>query len=99
MNLKRILFTCAPLASLVALPLATVSCNKEKTEEQKLAEEYVNLCEEGQKLHPDDPRWLENMLKLHLVDREILEFDKDKQDAINKEIERLFKERNTQPLA
>ncbi|MHA3825821.1 hypothetical protein [Mycoplasma sp. BRA285] len=99
MNLKRILFTCAPLASLVALPLATVSCNKEKTEEQKLAEEYVNLYEEGQKIRPDDPRGLENMEKLNEVERKILKLGRDKQDAINKEVERLFKERNIQPLA
>ncbi|MHA3802041.1 hypothetical protein [Mycoplasma sp. VS30B] len=99
MNLKRILFTCAPLASLVALPLAAVSCNKEKTEEQKLAEEYVNLYEEAQKIRPDDPRGLENMEKLNEVERKILKLGRDKQDAINKEIERLFKERNIQPLA
>ncbi|MHA3828800.1 hypothetical protein [Mycoplasma sp. Z1473D] len=99
MNLKRILFTYAPLVSIVALPLAAVSCNKEKTEEQKLAEEYVNLYEEGQKNRPDDPRGLENMEKLNEVERKILKLGRDKQDAINKEIERLFKERNIQPLA
>ncbi|MHA3838936.1 hypothetical protein [Mycoplasma sp. VS1572C] len=63
MNLKRILFTCTPLVSIVALPLAAVSCNN-KTEEQKLAEEYVNLYAEAQKIRPGDPKGFEIMSKL-----------------------------------
>ncbi|MHA3796275.1 hypothetical protein [Mycoplasma sp. Z463D] len=99
MNLKRILFTCAPLASLVALPLAAVSCNKEKTEEQKLAEEYVDLYAEAQKIRPGDSKGLEYMEKLEAWGRKVAKFDQDKQEAIRKEVERLFKERNIQPLA
>ncbi|MHA0273019.1 hypothetical protein ACXYFN_03215 [Mycoplasma sp. 48589B] len=98
MNLKRILFTCTPLVSIVALPLAAVSCNN-KTEEQKLAEEYVNLYAEAQKIRPGDPKGFEIMEQINQVESKILKLGRDKQDAINKEIERLLKERNIQPLA
>ncbi|MFV8471418.1 hypothetical protein ACNQ1O_01215 [Mycoplasma sp. B6188] len=51
MKLKKILFTVAPVASLVALPLAAVSC---KSKEQKMAQELYDLQKERAKFSRED---------------------------------------------